>query len=594
MADASKEVWDSDSEEGDMWWGSDSDSDGDDGKGCSKAFATEQLANLLCDLFVSGKMSARLVCTICWWCSLAGMGGAIEELKLSPLSLSHRFSRKLKTFLGIKRRPGRQVRVRCPCYSSAGACRVEAEIPCVPIYEALDDEAMKDPHLALKLNLQIERNEVPPSYASHPVVVAAGLVGIVAHAVVVYLDGVPTIRRDGVLGIFAYFWITGKRHLITIIRKSRLCRCGCRGWCTLFPVFLFINHSLIALADGHHPKLAWDGTPFTEGLRLELVGVQLLIVGAVVAVKGDWAEFCHTLGFLTWKSPKSPCLFCLCSKEDWEDDADLSVGDFPFTLVTHFMYLAYCSANEVKRTLSLEDRIRISRSLIYDKRSSGFRGRALIRDLPEFRLLIGDRVEPSESLIDVGKFEEVPSIIEVTFWRVVNNRVRHRNPLFNSITGVTLLSLLVDALHAYVLGVLKEFTMHVLWEMIICNFWAIHVPHATEDVMLDLGCSAMFRAYEKFVDRNADDISTRIEKFPPTMMGKKNERCLNVKGGETVGLFLFVSHELETHGQKLPNGEFWTAAAVSLRSIHRLSKAAPLHIATYLRKECGQYEVLER
>eukprot|EP00969_Alexandrium_andersonii_P351359 15435252-Alexandrium_andersonii.AAC.1 len=37
--------------------------------------------------------------------------------------------------------------------------------------------------------------------------------------------------------------------------------------------------------------------------------------GAVILFKGDWAEFCHTLGFPNWASALRPCFKC-CAGHD--------------------------------------------------------------------------------------------------------------------------------------------------------------------------------------------------------------------------------------------------------------------------------------
>ena len=50
---------------------------------------------------------------------------------------------------------------------------------------------------------------------------------------------------------------------------------------------------------------------------------------------------------------------------------------------------------------------KIAAALFYDKRKSGgFRGRALERDIPELHLRYGDRLAPNHFLRDVGGFEE--------------------------------------------------------------------------------------------------------------------------------------------------------------------------------------------
>ena len=58
----------------------------------------------------------------------------------------------------------------------------------------------------------------------------------------VYLDGVsPTSvlagRSDSLLGVWVVNLVTWKRHLLSVTRGLDMCRCGCKWWCTLYPIF---------------------------------------------------------------------------------------------------------------------------------------------------------------------------------------------------------------------------------------------------------------------------------------------------------------------------------------------------------------------
>ena len=58
-------------------------------------------------------------------------------------------------------------------------------------------------------------------------------------------------------------------------------------------------------------------------------------------------------------------------------------------------YYAACARCEIKVTVATEsERSRIIRVLRYDKHPDGARGRALVQEIPEMNLAIGDRVEP--------------------------------------------------------------------------------------------------------------------------------------------------------------------------------------------------------
>ena len=60
-----------------------------------------------------------------------------------------------------------------------------------------------------------------------------GTRGTDVHPLALYVDGVRHTKRDGVIGFFIYSLVTPRRHLCVAVRKSDLCRCGCRGWCSM-------------------------------------------------------------------------------------------------------------------------------------------------------------------------------------------------------------------------------------------------------------------------------------------------------------------------------------------------------------------------
>eukprot|EP00969_Alexandrium_andersonii_P070688 3120391-Alexandrium_andersonii.AAC.1 len=103
--------------------------------------------------------------------------------------------------------------------------------------------------------------------------------------------------------------ITGMRHICGIVRKAAVCRCGCRGWCTFWPLLRFLRWSFEALAAGTYPHTRHDGKPL-QGSRGEKAGQQLRSKAAVLYCKGDWAEFCERFGFPSHGSGLRPCFCC--------------------------------------------------------------------------------------------------------------------------------------------------------------------------------------------------------------------------------------------------------------------------------------------
>ena len=128
--------------------------------------------------------------------------------------------------------------------------------------------------------------ELPPAYHEHPVVVRSR--PLVAVPVSLYLGGIQYATRDSVLGIFLVNMVTSARHLLCSLKKKDLCRCGCLGWCSLWPLFSFLHWSLRALGLGLYPAERHDGKPFQDH-RSHEARKDLGLVGAVIYLKADLA-----------------------------------------------------------------------------------------------------------------------------------------------------------------------------------------------------------------------------------------------------------------------------------------------------------------
>eukprot|EP00969_Alexandrium_andersonii_P153435 6784699-Alexandrium_andersonii.AAC.1 len=88
------------------------------------------------------------------------------------------------------------------------------------------------------------------------------------------------------------------------MRKSQMCACGCVGWCSVYPVMAFLEWGLKAVTSGRMPSTRHNGTPFNAGDdadRAARAGSPC-IKAALVHLKGDWMEFCHTLALPMWNS----------------------------------------------------------------------------------------------------------------------------------------------------------------------------------------------------------------------------------------------------------------------------------------------------
>ena len=87
---------------------------------------------------------------------------------------------------------------------------------------------------------------------------------------------------------------------------------------------------------------------FGEGdSRLACAGEALLYIGAVLAIKADWAEFCNTMGFSNWATKLAPCLACFADWEAFFRDHDFGIGHSSLKDFKIEDYIRACDSCEI-------------------------------------------------------------------------------------------------------------------------------------------------------------------------------------------------------------------------------------------------------
>ena len=275
--------------------------------------AGEQLGALLTDLKISGKMSATNCCLIAYWASRAGAIGIAQDLGKAPGAPSGHYSAHFDKFIGHRECEQDLLWIDVPCYRPFDASRGTKRMPVFPPHECLSDEAAAAPDMEALVRDGVANGEWPPCYGAHPVV--QRVLPRVAVPLAVYLDGVQFSRRDNVLGVFVINLATNTRHLAAVLRKYWMCRCGCRGWRSVFCILQVIHWSMVALAEGLFPSSGPFGP--LDSLRSQFSGSALGLFGACIFLKADWSEYAHNLGFWTWSSKVTPCPLCDCKGSPW-------------------------------------------------------------------------------------------------------------------------------------------------------------------------------------------------------------------------------------------------------------------------------------
>ena len=171
----------------------------------------------------------------------------------------------------------------------------------------------------------VAANELPPTYTDHPLVRQGRDEGFKVLPLALYLDGVSFQRKDSVLGVWVYSLVTRKRHLLSVLRRSEICNCGCKGWCSFEPIFQMIAWSLESMCHGCWPSERHDGSAFPDNDpcgRADRGGQHFGWRAAVVLLKGDWSELHHTLGLPSWSDTISPCPWCFVDKAQFSARMD--------------------------------------------------------------------------------------------------------------------------------------------------------------------------------------------------------------------------------------------------------------------------------
>ena len=269
-------------------------------KSTGKLEAESRLGEMLVNKLLEGPWHATDICEIAYYvrCIGARSDSMVGKLSRAPGDPSRsNYSRHCKKTLKIHHDEHMKIQVAAFDKHEPDN-RGKLDLAVRNIHEVINDEVADDPTLVEKLAKAVADRSLPDVYFEHPVATASSFT---AFPILFYIDGVPTTKSDGVVGFWAYigYRISDNRHLLCSIRKSRLCRCGCKGWCTLDAIWRWLLWSFIALATKVFPSSRVDRSLWGEdSKRQDLVGTPMVCAGACCGLKTDWME----LGTSFWVS----------------------------------------------------------------------------------------------------------------------------------------------------------------------------------------------------------------------------------------------------------------------------------------------------
>ena len=545
--------------------------------------------DMIVGMYMKGQVSAKQLCTLCWWATKAGLRGPACELGMKPVADDGlqrgegRYQKHLDTLLGFKDSDEKLYHVGYQGHSKYDAARSRHTLPTIPPHEAIADEVSATPDLIDEHARSVATCDWPPAYTDH-VVVSSTTATVLPLAV--YIDGVPYSRTDSVLGFWVENMASGARHLCVLLRKRNMCKCGCKGWCTLFYIFKFLRWSFACLAEGLWPARRHDGEcwhPEQDALRAAASG-KALPRAAVINVKGDWAEFCHTLGFPSWNHSLRPCLKCSAAPQDLYQLEGISPVSLCFRENTFDDYLVACRRCELWVTVpTAEAHAKLVAALVYDKRKQGSGGRSLATRVTDTipALEKDDRLEPSDAMSNVADFDAVRVFPHVAlFWRgSLESVAKHRNPLFDGAIGLTTECIAVDSLHTLHLGVFQTFCKNLVWALIDANAWRID-DLATDEERIALSVfrlrTDLWAWYDSRRRERPHENITRVSDLTTKMIGTRGSPQLKLKAAETWGFLLFSDSLISKHEAALgERWRLWRDGARSLIAFYQVIKEQP-------------------
>jgi hypothetical protein len=439
---------------------------------------------------------------------------------------------------------------QAPGHNKYDASRVKRDVYSYPCHEMAAEDMENDVgNASMRLQEMIESDELPPCYSSHPVVQEAQAAGeLPAMPFALYMDGLPYSHVDSLVNVSIMNVINKERYVFLVYRKRHFCKCGCKGWCTLYALFKYIEWSIKALHQGlfpssRHNGTAWDGNDLL--VRSSIGGMRMKRRAAILYIKLDWMEIVTSMGFPNWMDSLRPCFQCNCPVERLFAFAGLSQRELPWRQNLVGDYNLACQRSEILVTVDPVFHAQILGILRYDKRKDGAHGRVVVSDIPALNLRSGDRLEPGRDLWDIADFDTWTIWpLQCVFWRCSNESItRHRNPIFVHEAGLDpALCLVIDILHAIYLGILQVLCRISIWALISAHCFYAPIGTAHEQhlnsIMIFKQKLAFF--YDQHDRAHPQDILTRVADFTLAMVGTPDNPCCKTKGAETYGIFKFL------------------------------------------------------
>lgn len=494
--------------------------------------AGHELHRLFKTLYAVHKISAQEFCILNYWADRADVLGAdFAGYGLPPGEQSGRYQQFLDS--KIKER-GPYEAVTVPCSSKHKAGRAETDIEIALAYESIADEIRNTPDASALL----ASAQLPRVYHENKHVQKAKRNGRpLPWPVALYSDGVQYTSSVGrghvVTGITMINVVTKKRHHVGAIGSFCACSCGCKGWCTMFPILCCCAWQLQVLASGKRTLQRYNGETVSLNSNHILAqcirkwGNELGFNAVLIYVMGDWMDAAKTHGLPAVMASYNFCPFCRCEKQTMISmSGECSLCGWPWFDVHADAYEEFCQSCEIKVSLTNENdrhELMSTGKLKYIKGNTG-KGRTISADVPRWHLTAGDVVVPSKELLDIGKLETASLPLEVTFWRQAVDiggkaigLARRRNPIFSrDLDTSPVQNMAVDALHTFYFGPMQRVVAASLWRVLLHNHWGIRGPKSHR---LEAGARLLRHHHQRWCANMNIPHSMRLNDWKLSFMG---------------------------------------------------------------------------
>ena len=200
-----------------------------------KAQIAERFVESVLALWHVSAISSEVACTMFWWTGKVGLQGDVPRLALRFGRRRENYKRHLEICLGHAK--GRQLHflLPVPSHKRHDLTRSVHDVPTMPKHDVLAKGLRDSATVPFKLEEARENGTLPRACWDHPV--AAPLCCQWRFL----WTASPTATQ-------IVSWACG--HVVSLIRKRQMCKCGCQGWCSQFSLMTLLRWSLKAMADG--------------------------------------------------------------------------------------------------------------------------------------------------------------------------------------------------------------------------------------------------------------------------------------------------------------------------------------------------------